>query len=806
MTGARVMTDDPDNEFRSQLIPWVPDDLWARRTSPARDPAKAVLDPVWRLATLYRIKDRDGKFVPFVPKPEQRVIIWDIYVRKIRNLLIPKARRLGCSTTLMIILFDRTLFIAGHKGVLVDKTLTDAKIKLSDMVRVAWDQLDVITRGAFECKANAEQLAIRQRGYEEQGWGTLRVTVSGRGGEAHFLVISEWGTIQFDDQTRSTEIQTGAMISAQFGIRVIETTWKGGKGGDVWGYVRAALRHPDDEKSVKTDWFLRFFPWYLDKDYAIHGNYDRITPKVHEYLDKMGEELQVTFTPQQRLWYYTQADTLGLMMKREFPTVLRECWTAPVEGSIYGEELDKARTSGRVTDFQIDRTTPVDTFSDLGAPANTAMTFVQHVNGQRLIIDYDTGLDVTTAERCRLLAQKGYIFGTHYLPHDGAALQKGGSSYQTEFQAALKAAGLPDRVVIVPRTRDIWLGINSVMILFPAFVFHATNTHLLIDALEAYRRKPDPNQEGRFLDEVVHDFASHAADSVRCCGEARLAQFLPDNTGPVMTNAYFDPDILHQLAAAAVPMCAKQRLGTVIQPDDGRTGQPKVFIPDPQGALRLWEQPRLNSSYLLTMTGKAVQVWRKAERDIHGRSIRAAMVAAILADTRTQQPVMAEWAADLSTIYGNAMVVPDITSGPGWVTLLQSTGTPMFIRKVAPQDKRQGMVKPPRKPGWEMTPDVRLSAYQTLQTTLPDLDIWCPATLAQLGMIIAGPDDEPVTMEGSLDDWASAAAMAAVTLPLATPWHQSLPFIVTRPRYDHQPVGAGWSEGLAAQNEQGVLG
>lgn len=771
---------DPDNEFRPQVIPWVPIEKWTKRTSRDRDPRTAVLDPIWRVANLYQIKDREGRFVPFQPKPEQQVILWDIYFRNVHNLIIPKARRLGCSTLLMLILFDRLLFIAGHKGVLVDKTLTDAKIKLSDMVRVAWERLQPIERAPFDFRINAEAATCRIRSSPDDGMSSLRVTVSGRGGEAHFLVVSEWGTIQFEDQLRSNEIKTGAMISAQFGIRVIETTWKGGKGGDVWGYVKLALSIPDEQKG-KGDWFLRFFPWYLDADYELDGDPRRIDAKTHEYLDAMTAETGVTFSPKKRMWYWMESQTQGLMMKREFPTVLRECWTAPIEGSIYGTELDKARTDGRITDFPVDLSIPVDTFWDLGAPENTACWFVQHVNGARRIIDHELGPTPET------IASKGYRYGTMYLPHDGSSLKDNrGVSYQTELQTRLRELHIDARVVVVPRTPNIWLGINELTTSFKTFHFHATNCKRGIECLEAYRRKPDPNLEKAFLDEVVHDYSSHTADSLRTMAEAKLAQFLPSNTPTAMTNAYFDPDTLNALTVAAVPRSAAQRLGLITQ-QDAHYSYARIFIPDPAGHIRQWEAPREGSRYLITMTGKALQVWRAAERTPENTTTRAAMVAAILPDTRTQQTMMAVWASELSLVYGNCLTVPDITSGPIWVAQLQALGTPCFARKTAPQDKRVGTARPVRKPGWEFDTkgDVRLQAFQTLQAALPDLDIWCPHTLAQLAMVTTGPGDTPVTLEGSGEDWATAAAMAATTLPLATPFqHGALP-VIRRPAHLH---------------------
>ncbi len=791
------------NDYKPQPIPWVDEAVWARRTARDRDPKSAIFDPIWRIANLYRIRSRSGEFIPFVPKPEQRVILWDLYVRKVRNEIVLKARRLGISTLLMIICLDRTAFIRGHKSILVDKGLSEAKIKLSDMVKVAWEQLQPIERLPFEVKFNAERMVCRLRNTPDDAERSMRVTVSGRGSEAHFLVVSEWGTIQFKDQEKSNEIKTGAMIAAQFGVRVIETTWKGGKGGDVWDYVKLALSLPDSLKG-EGDWFLRFFPWYVDPDYTLKGDFSRIDSGTNEYLDTMEMEIGTTFTPGQRFWYWMEKETQGVLMKREFPTVLRECWTAPIEGSIYGEQMDLARTSGRVTNFEIDTSLTVDTFSDLGAPANTAMIFVQHVAGTRRIIDFDSGLNVTLKERCRLLADKGYRYGTFYLPHDGGALQKGGVSYQTELKIALKEVGIDARVVIVPRTRDKWLGINAVLTLLSSAVFHATKCATLIEHLDAYRRQPDPEVDGRYLDEPVHDYTSHSADACRNMGEALLAGFLPATSTYAMTNSYFEPTVLQALAAASAGHVSSQKVGIIVQPDKGITGRPRTFILEPTGHLRVWETPRSGSAYIIVMTGKALSVWRQVEQDQEGRVQRGGMVAAIMPDLRTMQPLMAEWAFELSCLYGRCPVTPDITSGPGWVEALQALGSPMYIRRMAPQERRVGTAVPIRKPGWETTPEIRLQAYQQLQATIHLLDIWCPETLRQLGMIASGPEDRPLALEGTQEDWAYAAAVASVVLPLATPWQPGQMTTSTRAAWDHNPDGM--AQALRGSDDQAVMG
>ena len=50
---------------------------------------------------------------------------------------------------------------------------------------------------------------------------------------------------------------------------------------------------------------------------------------------------------------------------------------------------------------------------------------------------------------------KGYLYGSHYLPHDALATMNSGKTFLTE----LSEVGLRN-CKVVPRTHDIWIGIN----------------------------------------------------------------------------------------------------------------------------------------------------------------------------------------------------------------------------------------------------------------------------------------------------------------------------------------------------------
>jgi hypothetical protein len=78
-----------------------------------------LIDPVWRICSgeLYSISPADGTGVQrFVPRPEQVAIVRAIYEDGAKQILIPKARRLGMSTTLGIIIADAMIFRKGFQA------------------------------------------------------------------------------------------------------------------------------------------------------------------------------------------------------------------------------------------------------------------------------------------------------------------------------------------------------------------------------------------------------------------------------------------------------------------------------------------------------------------------------------------------------------------------------------------------------------------------------------------------------------------------------------------------------------------
>jgi hypothetical protein len=478
-----------------------------------------LANPLWRLRNLYHIKRADdGRIMKFEPRPEQQLVYDMLFKGGVKRLIILKARRLGMSTALDVLLTDQMLWNAGTQCSLVDQTAADAERKLATIAKIALDNLPPVALQCIEkVRDSGSILEVSMAG---EAASSFFAGLRARGGTNNWLHLSEWGVIQADDPRRSEEILTGAIPSAEHGRIIIETTWKGGRGGHLWEIVKGALETPEAAKTDK-DWRVVFFPWWKDPTYVVEGDVSTISPAISQYLDNMEQTTGHTFTPQQRLWYDRQSRDLGLFIFREFPTTLDECFKSPVEGAIYAGELDKLRASGAISAFKYDNSTLVHTAWDLGSPVNTVVWYFQVIKGNEIrVIDCDMDLDMTPVQRVGHMLAKGYSYGAHFLPHDAAATRTSGKADAQVYTEA----GLAN-VRVLPRTHDIWIGINACLQMFPRFSFRLPACERGLDALANYAYKRS-SATGIVVNEPVHNWASHAADALRMIAEAEMAGML----------------------------------------------------------------------------------------------------------------------------------------------------------------------------------------------------------------------------------------------------------------------------------------
>lgn len=191
------------------------------------------------------------------------------------------------------------------------------------------------------------------------------------------------------------------------------------------------------------------------------------------------------------------------------------------EGSYYGKLLYEAREDGRMpATLPIDPIRPVYTSWDLGMADFTSIWFWQVSGREFWVIDYYEMSGEGLAHYAKVLQVKGYLYGGHYLPHDGAARIQALKAETTTDMLRQLLPGQP--ITVVPRVNDISDRIEAVRAILPRCTFDNSvappespeqrNTGRGIQRLLAYKRNYDPTRE-TFGATPVHDAASHAADS-----------------------------------------------------------------------------------------------------------------------------------------------------------------------------------------------------------------------------------------------------------------------------------------------------
>lgn len=188
-----------------------------------------------------------------------------------------------------------------------------------------------------------------------------------------------------------------------------------------------------------------------------------------------------------------------------------ECsFTAAVKGAYYGRLLAEADDDGRISEVPFDPALPVSTGWDIGIGDDTVVWFFQQSGGWINVIDFYSNRGEGMAHYKNMLDQKsskkGYVYKTHYGPHDLEAKEWGTGKTRQEQASSL---GLDFEIVAQIRIKDD--GHNAVRAILPRCRFDMENCADGIEALRQYRREWD-DKNRTFRDRPLHDWCSHPAD------------------------------------------------------------------------------------------------------------------------------------------------------------------------------------------------------------------------------------------------------------------------------------------------------
>lgn len=189
-----------------------------------------------------------------------------------------------------------------------------------------------------------------------------------------------------------------------------------------------------------------------------------------------------------------------------------------VAGAIYAKEMMAMIERKRARPMPYDPQIPVHTIWDLGWNDAMAILLVQRLASAVMVIGYLEASGKTYADCVAELKSLKYVWGTDWLPHDGAQTRPDTGKNPKQI---LEGLGRKN-VVIMPKL-DPEHGIKAVRMMFPRLYIDNSEFEndsweydggaRLIECLKRYRRAV-PTTTGEPA-KPVHDEFSHGADAVR---------------------------------------------------------------------------------------------------------------------------------------------------------------------------------------------------------------------------------------------------------------------------------------------------
>lgn len=185
-------------------------------------------------------------------------------------------------------------------------------------------------------------------------------------------------------------------------------------------------------------------------------------------------------------------------------------------GAYYAKQMLQARKDGRITRVPHAAGSEVYTFWDLGVDDSMTIWFLQQVGKEFRFIDYYENSGMGLAHYAKVLKEKPYVYGDHYMPHDAAVREmSSGENAKSRAEVAEDLGIRPVKIVQRARNTDaVMIGIEAVRNILSQCWFDEVRCAKGIAALEGYRAEYD--EEKKVLsNKPLHDHNSHGADAFR---------------------------------------------------------------------------------------------------------------------------------------------------------------------------------------------------------------------------------------------------------------------------------------------------
>lgn len=462
--------------------------------------ASQYCDQLWRLSNLYWIIDKAGRRVKLVPNTSQLNLYHEMWYRNI----ILKARQRGYTTFIDIFCLDSCIFNPNFASGIIAHNMEDSKKIFRTKVKYPYESLPDGIKQAVT--ANND----RSGEYVFNNGSSISVSTSFRSGTLQILHVSELGKIASKYPEKAKEIRTGAFESVpKEGIIFVESTAEG-QGGDFYTMTKKAQdKERTGEALNQFDMKFFFDAWWQNPDYILAQEVS-IDAEHEKYFDVLLNDRGIELTDPQKWWYIAKHETQQDDMTREYPSFPDEAFQTAIAGAIYSSQMARTRKDGRICSIPIESGIEVHTFWDLGKGDKTAIWFMQQVEKEMRFIDYYQASMEDIEHYCRVLKDKGYLYGNHYMPHDVEINLLG--MKKSRKQQFVEGGVRP--VIVVDRIPQLIDGIQMVRKAFSTYWFDKVRCSQGIKNLDNYQWRWNEST-ATWGNQHLHNWASDGADALR---------------------------------------------------------------------------------------------------------------------------------------------------------------------------------------------------------------------------------------------------------------------------------------------------
>lgn len=218
----------------------------------------------------------------------------------------------------------------------------------------------------------------------------------------------------------------------------------------------------------------------MDTD-AVYARFVGSTPPPRSWVQKV--------TWRDNPWFPQVLEEERRTMLARDPLEYEHVWEGKprtvVEGAIYAREVTAMVEERRFRPVPYDPKLLVHTIWDLGWNDQTSVIFAQRLHSEVRVIDYAEDSFLRYDEWAKRIQTKPYLYGEHWLPHDGASETQGGGGLSAQAQLTPLLGRKPK---IITRPASVEIPIRSARMMFPRVYMDETKAVRLMDCLKRFRR------------------------------------------------------------------------------------------------------------------------------------------------------------------------------------------------------------------------------------------------------------------------------------------------------------------------------